>query len=59
MNGANEEAVALFLDHKIGFTQLFDLVIEATQNANFIENPTLDDILSSDKEARKYVSSHI
>ncbi len=59
MNGANEEAVALFLDHKIGFTQLFDLVIEATQNAKFIENPTLDDILSSDKEARIYVSSHI
>ncbi len=59
MNGANEEAVALFLDHKIGFTQLFDLVIEATQNAKFIENPTLDDILSSDREARIYVSSHI
>lgn len=59
MNGANEEAVALFLDHKIGFTQLFDLVIEATQNTKFIEHPTLDDILSSDREARIYVSSHI
>ena len=60
MNGANEEAVALFLDGKIGFTKLFDLVIEATENGVcYIENPTVDDILESDKEARKYVSSHI
>ena len=59
MNGANEEAVALFLDHKIGFTQLFDLVISATENVEFIENPTLDDILKSDLSAREYILSHI
>ncbi|MBQ4316786.1 MAG: 1-deoxy-D-xylulose-5-phosphate reductoisomerase [Clostridia bacterium] len=59
MNGANEEAVALFLDHKIGFTQLFDLVINATENVEFIENPTLDDILNSDLSAREYILSHI
>jgi 1-deoxy-D-xylulose-5-phosphate reductoisomerase len=60
MNGANEEAVALFLDGKIGFTKLFDLVIEATENGVcYIENPTIDDILNSDKSAREYVSSHI
>ena len=60
MNGANEEAVALFLDHKIGFTKLFDLVIEATENGvSQIENPTIDDILESDKAAREFVRSHI
>ncbi len=59
MNGANEEAVALFLDHKIGFTQLFDVVINATESANYIENPSLDDIIASDKAAREFVSSHI
>lgn len=59
MNGANEEAVALFLDGKIGFTQLFDVVIEATEKVEFIENPTLEDILASDKEARAYVASRI
>ncbi len=58
MNGANEEAVALFLDGRIGFTQLFDLVIEATENAHFVASPTLDDILESDRTAREYVSSH-
>lgn len=59
MNGANEEAVALFLDHKIGFTQMFGLVIKATETINYIQNPTLDDILASDKAAREYVASHI
>jgi len=59
MNGANEEAVALFLDGKIGFTKLFDLVIEATEKVDYIKEPTLDDILSSDLSAREYVVSHI
>lgn len=59
MNGANEEAVALFLDHKITFNQLFELVINATENAHFIESPTLEDIIASDKTAREYVASHI
>ncbi|MBR4951288.1 MAG: 1-deoxy-D-xylulose-5-phosphate reductoisomerase [Clostridia bacterium] len=59
MNGANEEAVALFLDHKISFTQLFDLVIKATETANYIANPTLDDIIQSDAMAREFVSANI
>ncbi len=59
MNGANEAAVALFLDHKIGFTQMFDLVISATETLGKIQNPNLDDILNSDKAAREYVISHI
>jgi 1-deoxy-D-xylulose-5-phosphate reductoisomerase len=62
MNGANEEAVALFLDKKIGFTQMFELVIGTVENigaVSFIEKPTLDDIIASDKAAREYVRSHI
>ncbi len=59
MNGANEEAVKLFLEHKIGFTQLFDLVINATEGARLISNPTLEDIINSDASAREFVASHI
>lgn len=59
MNGANEIAVALFLDGKIGFTKMFGLVIDATENTGFIKNPTLEDIIASDKAAREYVVSHI
>lgn len=60
MNGANEAAVALFLENKIGFTKLFELVIEASGNSHFyIKDPTLDDILASDRAAREFVASHI
>ncbi len=59
MNGANEAAVALFLDGKIGFTKLFDLVIKATEEGNYIELPNLSDIIASDKAAREFVISHI
>ncbi len=62
MNGANEEAVALFLDGRIGFTQMFDLVIDTCENINtapIIKNPTIEDIIESDKAAREYVRSHI
>ena len=59
MNGANEYAVGAFLEGRIGFTRMFELVIEATHNAAFIAEPTLDDILSSDANAREYVKTHI
>ncbi len=59
MNGANEEAVALFLAGKISFLQMFSVVINATENAYFIQNPTLDDIIATDKAAREYVNKAI
>lgn len=58
MNGANEEAVRLFLDHEISFTRMFELVISATEAAKRIEAPTLRDILQTDASAREYVSAN-
>lgn len=55
MNGANEEAVALYLDNKIGFYEIYELVSGAVDAVAFIENPTLDQILESDRLAREYV----
>ena len=52
MNGANEEAVALFLDDKIGFYDIYDLVKHAVDTVPFIQNPTLEEILESDRLAR-------
>ena len=59
MNGANEEAVARFLNHEIGFTEMFDLVIEACEVLTVINNPSLADIIASDAAARQYVASAI
>ena len=58
MNGANEEAVALFLADKIGFYDIVRLVSGAVEAVPFIKEPTLEQILEADKEARAYVHSH-
>ena len=55
MNGANEEAVALFLDDQIGFYDIYDLVSRAVEVVPFIADPTLDEILESDRLAREAV----
>ena len=55
MNGANEEAVAMFLNDEIGFYDIFDLVKGAVDAVPFIQNPTLEQILESDRLAREYV----
>ena len=52
MNGANEEAVALFLDDKIGFYDIYDLVSKAVDAVPFIADPNLDEILEADRLAR-------
>ena len=58
MNGANEEAVGRFLKGEIGYTRLFDIVISATENADFVEHPSLAQILEADTAAREYVRAH-
>ena len=52
MNGANEEAVALFLENMIGFYEIYDLVKHAVDTVPFIQNPTLEEILEADRLAR-------
>ena len=55
MNGANEEAVALYLADKIGFYDIFDLVSKAVNAVAYIANPTLEEILEADRLAREVV----
>ena len=52
MNGANEEAVAMFLRDEIGFYDVYRLVSSAVDTVPFIQNPTLEEILESDRLAR-------
>lgn len=52
MNGANEEAVALFLQDKIGFYDIYERVRHAVDTVPFISQPTLEDILETDRLAR-------
>ena len=52
MNGANEEAVALYLQDKIGFYDIYQLVKHAVDAVPFVPDPTLEQILEADRLAR-------
>jgi len=55
MNGANEEAVAMYLRDEIGFYDIYRLVSAAVDAVPFIQNPTLEEILEADRLARAAV----
>jgi len=55
MNGANEEAVAMFLHDQIGFYDIYELVSKAVEAVPFIREPSLDQILEADRLARAAV----
>ena len=52
LNAANEAAVALFLQEKIGFYDIPARVSRAMDEVPFIASPTLEEILRADAEAR-------
>lgn len=55
LNGANEAAVAQFLDRKIGFLEIADKVALAMEKVPVIQNPSLIDVLQADAAARDAV----
>ena len=58
-NAANEKAVSLFLDKKIKFLQIPELINKAMNNHTIIANPNVDEILSAESEAYDYISTLI
>ncbi|MDO4173945.1 MAG: 1-deoxy-D-xylulose-5-phosphate reductoisomerase [Eubacteriales bacterium] len=57
LNGANEAAVALFLQDRIAFHQIPELVEQAMDSVNYMPDITVDDVLESDRMARAVVDS--
>ena len=55
LNGANEAAVALFLQDQIGFLEIPQLVSAARAVVPVKQNPVLEDILEADCLAREAV----
>ena len=55
LNGANEAAVGLFLNGKIGFTDIAERVAYALDTSPYKKDITLDDVLAADKAAREIV----
>ncbi|HUT12947.1 MAG TPA: 1-deoxy-D-xylulose-5-phosphate reductoisomerase [Thermoguttaceae bacterium] len=55
LNGANEAAVAAFLDGRLGFHEIVPACKNVLENHNFDPNPTLDRVLELDRWARQEV----
>jgi len=59
LNAANEIAVQLFLEEKISFTKIPDIVEKTISKTSFIRKPSYDDYVNTDKEARKIAKDFI
>ena len=56
-NAANEKAVELFLNKKISYLQITELIEACMKAHRVIENPSVEEILTSEKEAYDYILS--
>jgi 1-deoxy-D-xylulose-5-phosphate reductoisomerase len=59
LNAANEVAVALFLDDKISFLGMSDLIESVMAQVKHIAKPTLEDLFWSDTEARRVANEGV
>jgi 1-deoxy-D-xylulose-5-phosphate reductoisomerase len=59
MNAANEMVVNAFLQNKVGFLEMSEMIEKTLEQVTFIEHPTLDDYKESDAEARTYAAEFI
>ena len=59
LNAANEVAVDAFLNDKIGFLAMSDLIADCMQKVSYIAKPTYEDYVNSDTDARAYCNELI
>jgi 1-deoxy-D-xylulose-5-phosphate reductoisomerase len=59
MNAANEIAVGAFLEEKIRFVDLPDIIARVMSKCPAVENPSLADLLAADGEARRQANQAI
>ena len=59
LNAANEVVVDAFLKDKVGFLQMSDTIADTLQKCTFVKNPSLEDYIASDTEARRITKDNI
>jgi 1-deoxy-D-xylulose-5-phosphate reductoisomerase len=59
VNAANEVVVREFLNKKIGFLQMSDIIEQTMAKIAYIAQPTYEDYIQTDIEARKVAESFI
>lgn len=55
MSAANEEAVRLFLNHKLSYNRIYDCAAEAIDTVGVVHGADLDAIIEADAAARRFV----
>ncbi len=58
-NAANEKAVALFLDNKIRFLQIYELIRASMENHKVVADPTVEQILAAEAECYEFIKSRL
>ena len=58
-NAANEKAVALFLDNKIRFLQIYELIRASMENHKVVADPTVEQILAAEAECYEFIKSKL
>lgn len=56
-NAANEKAVALFLNRKISYLEITDIIQASMEHCKFIDHPNVDEILATEQEAYEFIGS--
>lgn len=54
-NAANEKAVSLFLDRKISYPEITELIEACMEDAEFIDHPDVDEILGTEAAAYEFI----
>lgn len=57
LNAANEKAVALFLQEKISFLEIYQLIEDAMNAHHVIENPSLEEVLETEQWVYEFIES--
>ena len=56
-NAANELAVHKFLQKKIGFLDIYEIIGQSMERHKIVENPDLEEILAVEKETYQWIES--
>ncbi len=58
-NAANEKAVSLFLDRKISYLQITELIAQSMEQHRVIANPGVEEILATEQQVYEYIAGRI
>jgi len=56
-NAANEKAVAMFLDRKIGYLNIVEIIEASMEACSFVDSPDVDQILATEQEVYDFIDS--